>query len=384
MATSAYVRQLNQRRIIESVVRHRRVSRAELARVSGMSQPTVSRIVDGLLAQRILMEGQALGPSLLGDVQASVVSSGRPSIPIELDRRHPRFMAIQVGVHKTRLAMVPVAIPEADQWNQEFETPKDIAHWTKKLSAACSAFVAKGVKAVIVSLPGVIDESNGHVFLSPNLRWTERDELSHCLKTLFEVPVLFVQEIRALALGHLAIEPDAGDFLLVDSGTGVGAAAVEGGRLYTGPLPLSGEIGHIPVLDNRRVCGCGLTGCIETLISRRGILASAQENGDPPTWSALMNRLREQELPKWLKVSFDAAAVAVAAALNVLGLRQVILTGCLAELPITAIEYFGNAIRRDAMWARFGSIVCRAAPRHRLAGMVSVAIDRTLLVPLSH
>src|SRR5262249_22170738 len=161
---------------------------------------------------------------------------------------------------------------------------KDIAHWAKKLSSTCEAFVTRGVKSVVVSLPGVVEEVTGRVLLSPNLRWSERENLAQVLESLFNVPVLFVQEIRALALGHLSIEPDAGDFLLVDSGTGVGSAAITNGRLYTGPLPLSGELGHIPVLGNDRPCGCGLSGCVETLISRRGILASAQENGDPATW----------------------------------------------------------------------------------------------------
>lgn len=382
-ATWAYVRQINRSRIIESVMRQRRVSRKELARVSGMSQPTVSRIVDELLAQGILMEGASKAQTTK-KVRASAAAAGRPTIPIELDRHRPHFMAVQVGVHKTRLAMVPVAIPESDHWDHQFETPRNINHWARQLSDACNGFVEKGIKAVIVSLPGVVDEAGMRVFLSPNLRWTEKADLAGILQKLFNVPVLFVQEIRALALGHLAIEPDAGDFLLVDSGSGVGAAAVEGGRLYTGPLPLSGEVGHIPILGNKRPCGCGLTGCIETLVSRRGILASAEENGDPVAWPALMRRLHEQPLPEWLKGTFDAAAVTVAAALNILGLRQVVLTGLFSELPTEAIEYFSEAVRRDAMWARFGSIAFRAAPRHRLAGMVSVAISRTLLVPRPH
>jgi len=72
--------------------------------------------------------------------------------------------------------------------------------------------------------------------------------------------------------------------------------------------------------------------------------------------------------------------VVIASALNVLGLRQVVLSGALAELPVSAVEYLSEGIRADAMWARFGSIVCRTASRRRLAGMVSLAIDRTLLV----
>ena len=195
--TSAYVRQMNRQRIIESVMRHRRVSRAELARVSGMSQPTVSRIVDGLLAQGILMEGATLSAKPKKG-RAVVAAAGRPSIPVELDRRKPHFMAVQVGVHRTRLAMAPVAIPESDHWDHEFETPKNITDWARQLSDACNAFVAKGIKAVIVSLPGVVDESNKRVFLSPNLRWTEQADLADILQTLFRVPVLLVQEIRCL------------------------------------------------------------------------------------------------------------------------------------------------------------------------------------------
>jgi len=66
------------------------------------------------------------------------------------------------------------------------------------------------------------------------------------------------------------------------------------GRLYSGPLPLSGELGHTPVLGNNRLCGCGATGCIETLISRKGLIASAQEHlQEPVSWPRLLNLLAE-------------------------------------------------------------------------------------------
>ena len=70
-------------------------------------------------------------------------------------------------------------------------------------------------------------------------------------------PVLLVQEIRALALGHLTADPAAQDFLLVDFGEGVGGAIVLEGKLYSPSTPLSGELGHTPVPGNRRLCGCG-------------------------------------------------------------------------------------------------------------------------------
>lgn len=352
-----------------------------------MSQPTVSRIVDELLSRGILMEGEATQPATTsGDGGANGLTSvGRPSTPLELDRRRPRFVAIQLGVRKTRLAVLPIAIPDADRWDHEFDTPSNSDRWGRQLSDLWSSIATKGVSAVVVSLPGVVDEHTGRVFLSPNLRWTEQAHLADILKTIFGKPILFVQEIRALALGQLTLEPEVSDFLLVDAGSGVGAAAVAGGRLYTGPLPLSGELGHTPVLGNTRRCGCGAVGCIETLISRKGLIASAQEElGQTISWPQLLNLLATGPTPAWLKRSLDAAAIIIASALNVLGLRQVVLTGGLAELPVSAVEYISEAIRADAMWARFGSVICRTAPRRRLAGMVSLAIDRTLLVPRVH
>ncbi|HEY7091204.1 MAG TPA: ROK family transcriptional regulator [Tepidisphaeraceae bacterium] len=388
MATSTYLRRMNQRRVIESVARMRRVSRAELARVAGMSQPTVSRIVDDLLARGILMEGDSdkvAVDSGNGGATRRAASVGRPSTPLELDRRKPRFVLLQLGVRETRLALMPIAIPAADRWDHYFDTPANPDLWGRQLTELWEGLRVKGIKAAIVSLPGVMDEQSGRVFLSPNLRWTEQADLAQALKLIFNVPILFVHEIRALALGQLALEHDTGDFLLVDSGSGVGAAAVAGGRLYTGPLPLSGELGHNLVLGNTRVCGCGATGCVETLISRNGMLLSAREHLDRPlTWPQLLKIFETDPTPAWLKRSLDAGAVAIASALNVLGLRQVVLTGALSELPPPAIDYLSDRIRADAMWARFGSITCRTAQRHRQAGMVSLAIERTLLAPRAH
>lgn len=376
---------MNQRRIVEKVIQLRAASRAQLARVAGMSQPTVSRIVDDLLASEILMETDAPAEESAGTTDATVTPSGRaaalgrPSIPLVLDRRRPRFLALHIGIHNTRLSVLPLAIPQSDQWGTQFETGSDEPSWTQQLAGRLRTFDVARIEAVIVSLPGVVAERDGRVLLSPNLRWTEAAELRALLRRLLPVEVLFLQEIRALALGHLTADPDASDFLLVDVGSGVGAAIVVNRQLYTGPLPLSGELGHTPVLGNARRCGCGATGCVETLVSRQGILASARENGLDCSWQSLLEQVAENGIPDWLKRSLDAAAVGIASALNVLGLREVVLTGCFHEMPPAAIDYLAEAIRNDTMWARFGSVKCSTAPRRRLAGMVSLAIRQVVL-----
>ena len=58
---------------------------------------------------------------------------------------------------------------------------------------------------------------------------------------------------------------------------------------------------------------------------------------------------------------------------------QVVLTGAFRELPPSCVEYISNSVRQHAMWARFGEISIRTAPRRRQAGMVSAALDSILL-----
>jgi predicted NBD/HSP70 family sugar kinase len=214
------------------------------------------------------------------------------------------------------------------------------------------------------------------------LHWTGDTHLAELIQTVWHAPVILLQEERALALGHQAVHSTHDGFLLVDFGEGVGGTIVVEGKLYTNPLPLSGEVGHTLVLGNQRPCGCGAVGCLETLISIRGLLQTFADNsrGTPNTWPALVKYLAERGVAPWLAETLDAAAVVIAGALNVLGLRRLIVTGSLTELPPAVLRYLSSAISRGALWGRFGKIDVEGAPRRRIAGLVSVGIDR-LVVP---
>jgi len=374
MATLSQIRRMNQRKVIKIMMRLGSASRAQLAKATGMSQATVGRIVDDLLQNAVLAEAAGTGASR----DADSVQIGRPSTRLQLDRQRRRFLAVQLGVHQTRLAALPLAVADAEEWSVQIATPASPEEWADAIVGASKRLALKGIEAVVASLPGVVDEHSGKVLLSPNLRWTERADLAGLLKPITRAPLVCVQEIRALALGQLAAEPYVEDFLLVDFGSGVGAAAVIGGKLYRGSLPLSGELGHTPVIGNHRRCGCGATGCVETLVSQHGLVESAQENRVARTWEELLEEVRIGGLPAWMRRSLDAVATTIAGALNVLGLRRVTLTGALVDLP-GAADYLSSAITKGSMWARFGDVTCKPAPRRRMAGMVSTAIDRVLL-----
>ena len=101
--------------------------------------------------------------------------------------------------------------------------------------------------AVLVSVPGVVDERERRVLYSPNLHWSEGKLLFEIIERAVSGRVVVVQEVRALALGYLVHSDPRDSFLMIDTGVGIGGAVVVDGRLQTGPLPLSAELGHTPI-----------------------------------------------------------------------------------------------------------------------------------------
>jgi predicted NBD/HSP70 family sugar kinase len=289
------------------------------------------------------------------------------------------LLLIHLGVRQTRLAVVPVSIPETDQWAIEFNTPRSKSEWFAKLARACRKMPMRAIDAVIMSCPGVVDEGAARVLLCPNIHWAEQANFTQGIRSIVRAPIVFLQEIRALALGQLAIEPSLKDFLLVDFGDGVGGASIVGAKLETGHLPLSGELGHTPVFGNDRRCGCGSIGCTETLVSRKGLLKSFYDSSGLRSWNMLIAQIDKGGLPDWLRSSVDAVAITIAGALNVEGIANVVLTGLFSELPAAVTDYLREQIRRRSMWSRLGEVGFSVAPRHRMAGMICAGIDRVLL-----
>ena len=374
---------INKRVLLARLQRIGQATRADLAKSLGLSQPTAGRIANKLLHLGVLEEVDEVATASLLRARADNGREkvGRPGRILRLNRTQPRFLAIQLDVSETNLAALPVGVEPEDHWTFQTRTPSSADAWVQQLKAVARRIPPHDYWGVLVSVPGIVDEPRARVLFSPNLRWTEAVELPALIRQVWRVPVELVQEERALALGHQSVDANEEDFLLVDFGEGVGGAAIVSGRLYNSPLPLSGELGHTPVLGNRRRCGCGAVGCIETLVSKRGLIQSyaSEHHSAQPAWKSLQEAVAAHGVPQWLARTLDATGDVIAGALNVTGLRRLILTGILTELAPSAVEYLCKAIMRGAMWVRFGELSIETAPRRRAAGLVAVGIDRLAL-----
>jgi hypothetical protein len=87
----------------------------------------------------------------------------------------------------------------------------------------------------------------------------------------------------------------------------------------------------------------------------------------------------EHELPQWLRATFDAIATGVSAALNLYGVRRVVMVGRISELPAPASDYLIGVIQRASMWSRFDAVAVTLAPKRVARGLVIAGIHRFVM-----
>ncbi|WP_176697158.1 ROK family protein [Microbacterium sp. 3J1] len=214
--------------------------------------------------------------------------------------------------------------------------------------AVDGGFASTAVGTVGVGIPGLVDADTGRVLHAVNLG-VESLDLSERASAIVGAPVRVENDVKAAALGAAALRGIEGSMAYLNLGTGVAAGIVVDGAIWRGSRGTAGEVGHLSVDPNGRVCGCGQRGCIETFCGggalarawgRPGALPvrdilDAAESGDP-TATALRADL------------FHGAAAAVRALVLSADVERVIIGGGLTALGDRLFTGIRGALRTGA------------------------------------
>jgi glucokinase len=133
------------------------------------------------------------------------------------------------------------------------------------------------IEAVGVGAAGYVDVSRSTVLFAPNLAWRNVD-LRAELEPRLDLPVVIENDANAAAWGEFTYGAghDVDDLLLVTVGTGVGGGLVLDGELYRGAFGVGGEVGHLRVVRDGQLCGCGKHGCLEQYASGSALVRNAR------------------------------------------------------------------------------------------------------------
>jgi glucokinase len=131
------------------------------------------------------------------------------------------------------------------------------------------------VSAVGIGFPGFIDPTTQKISQSPNLPGLSNIDLSADLSRIIQLPVIIENDALAAAYGEYVIRATQTKHLIyLGLGTGVGGGLVLNGQPFQGQHGVAMEVGHINVMPNGRVCGCGNYGCMEQYASASGVAIS--------------------------------------------------------------------------------------------------------------
>lgn len=119
----------------------------------------------------------------------------------------------------------------------------------------------------------------GTIEFAPNLPWKGVIPLAAMFEDKLGIPTALTNDANAAAIGEMTYGAARGlrDFIMITLGTGVGSGIVVNGQLVYGHDGFAGELGHVVVERDGRLCGCGRKGCLETYCSATGVARTARE-----------------------------------------------------------------------------------------------------------
>ena len=269
------LRELNRLRVVEALRRHGTLSRADIARTTGLSRSTISTLVADLHRRGFVAEGEVEGS---GSSRSSTV--GRPPVMLRLDP--PAGIAVGIDFDHTRVRVVvsdlsrTVLSERVAELDVDHDAARALEVSTELVHRALdeSGFCADLVLAIGVALPGPVDQARRRLHDTEILEdWTGVDPAA-VLGERLGAPVHIDNDanLGALAEVTLGAGRSAGTAVFVQLSSGVGAGLIVDGRPFRGASGVAGEIGHVTVASPGQLCRCGRRGCLETLVSGPAIV----------------------------------------------------------------------------------------------------------------
>lgn len=266
VASSETAREINRDIVLHAIHRHQPVSRADLARLTGLQPSTVSAIIS------LLIDEGWVVPGLLGRLPR-----GRRPLYVTLNDKHVT-MAIDLRPGNASLAVIDIngrflsreTIPIAVQKSSKAEVKQAIAKIARAARSLQDSFSERLFAGVGVSVSGRVDQKTHEVLFSPNVPWTQIDLYSE-LERVLDAPIELENAINACLIAErwFGNFGEASNMIVVGVSDGIGTGLLVDGKLARGNGDMAGEFGHMPIENTGPVCGCGNTGCWETFASNR-------------------------------------------------------------------------------------------------------------------
>ncbi|OAK71419.1 ROK family transcriptional regulator [Lederbergia galactosidilytica] len=266
-----WMKSLNRTIILNKIRTDGPISRATIAKQTKLTPPTVSSLVNELIASGLVIESE----------QGESVGGRKPTLLV-IDQTHYHIIGLDVGTIMIRAVLVDLsgAIIEKVEAPIPLSISKDslLKLIENTINELAHQHQEKELIGIGIGMHGVVDVASGISVYAPGLNLHEiplKDELER----RFDLHVKVDNDVRAMAFGEYWFSngKNHDNMAVLNIGRGVGAGIILNGKLFHGEHDLAGEIGHMTIDIHGKQCSCGNHGCWETLISGPAIGVEAEQ-----------------------------------------------------------------------------------------------------------
>jgi len=353
VASSEVVRDINRRVVLNLIRTKQPISRADLARVSGLQRSTISLIVEELIAKQWVLEGPT--GRLPRGRRPTFLRLNDERVIIGVDIRPTQITVALSDVNGKFASQEAMATPATPKIAME-----SIVSRVQRLLRSCAG--KKMVEGIGISVPGRVDPGSERLVFAPNLHWPDFDlrvpveKATGCEVELENAANACV--LAAVWFDHM----DCRNMVVVTVSEGIGTGVLANGHVVRGFSGMAGEFGHVPLDLKGPQCTCGSRGCWEVFASNRAALRYYFESGANAGTAGGLNFL---DLLRLADQGDARAAQALETMAHYLGrgMRMIV-----AGLDPEQIVVIGDLTRA---WSRFGPVIQAEVQAQVLPGGVA-------------
>lgn len=368
-----YTKSYNKKTFLR-LLRRAKLSRADAARALGLSRAASSLIAEELIREGLITESPI----------AAATRSGRPPIALSV----APDAAYAVGVYLNRdgctagvVSLSGDVVSRARFRLVEKEKTEALCRSLTKLIEA-SGVPKEKLLGVGISAPGPLDSREGIILNPPQFPLWHGTRIAYEVESRLALPTLVENNAASLASYYIG-KPDtegSESFLLLLVDSGVGSGLVLKNKLFYGAGSDTGELGHISIKHDGRLCACGNRGCLEAYAAMPALLAGSRF----ASWEDVMNeRLLSEEAGSLFTQETEYLASAIVSAVNLLGIDTVLLAGDLCYEGEATAKHVGAAVKSRLLRQGekpFSVLSVRSDENTGLASAAEIVFDRYLRI----
>lgn len=372
--TNSLTRQFSQRSVFEALLHRSPISRAALAKVTGLSKQTTSEVIDAFEQQGLVRP--------IGRTSGGV---GRTAVLYELSPEGGHVLGIDLGAGRLTVALADIA----GRVLAEVDEPTDsrggawaidqVARLSDRLARDNHAHPSR-IRSIVLATPGVVNPKSGGIEMAPNIAGLGHLNVVGLLGEKLGSPVVFENDINLALLGEIwhGCAQDVGNVAFLALGTGVGLGLYVNGQLVRGENGAAGEIGYLPIGGDPLRAESRLQGCLEYQVGATGVVRRYREAGgtDVDSVRQIFERAQADDPIAIVVIDETARLIGLAAATIIATVdpQLIVLGGSVGARPD-----FADKVARVLMQLATRPVEVRTSTLGRRAGVVgalSVALRR--------